>query len=300
MVPAIAHVVLAALLGALAVKAAPALETRQSITMLTAAQVTAFKPYSYYAGAAYCKPANTLAWNCGSKCSFNSGFKPVASGGDGAVTQYWYVGYDPALKTVIVAYQCTDASKILPVITDADFFLDELNSGLFPGVSTSVKTHNGFGEAQARSAAAVLSAVKTAMSRHGAIKVTIVGHSLGGAIALISSVYSPLHLPAGTVFKTVTYGMPRVGNQAFVDYVNARRDVSRIVNQDDIVPIVPGRFLGFGHTNGEKHILNSNAWVNCPGQDNTNSQCTIGYVPNIASGDVNDHGGPYDGVSMGC
>ena len=31
-------------------------------------------------------------------CNANPGFKPVASGGDGAVTQTWFVGYDPTLK----------------------------------------------------------------------------------------------------------------------------------------------------------------------------------------------------------
>ncbi|KAF5379505.1 hypothetical protein D9615_006488 [Tricholomella constricta] len=297
--------ILTALLAAVATRAAPAaelpvLESRQSITTLTASQIAAYKPYSYYASAGYCKPANTRAWNCGANCNANSGFKPVASGGDGAIVQFWYVGYDPALKTVIVSYQGTDSSKILPVITNADFHLDSLKASLFPGVSSKIKTHNGFGDAQARSAKAVLAAVKTAMSTHSATKVTIVGHSLGGALALITSVYLPLHLPTTTTFKTITFGAPRVGNQAFVNYVNARLDVSRVVNQDDIVPILPGRFLGFGHVNGEKHILDSNAWVDCPGQDNTNSQCTIGYVPNLWSGDPNDHSGPYDGTRMGC
>lgn len=63
-------------------------------------------------------------------CNANSGFKPVASGGDGATTQYCeclsslinrvnisddragFVGYDPALKTVIVSHQGTDTSKM--------------------------------------------------------------------------------------------------------------------------------------------------------------------------------------------
>lgn len=71
------------------------------------------------------------------------------------------------------------------------------------------------------------------------------------------------------------------------------------LTRDDIVPILPGRSLGFAHTEGEIHIVNSGAWKNCPGQDNTNAECTIGYVPNIFEGDANDHGGPYDGVSMG-
>ncbi|KAF5379409.1 hypothetical protein D9615_006490 [Tricholomella constricta] len=292
--------IVSAIFGLTVVQAAPSLVGRQSISTLTAAQVAAFKPYTHYASTAACKPANTLAWNCGANCNANPTFRPVASGGDGAITQFWYVGYDPTLRTVIVGYQGTDASKIIPLVTDADFFLTPLRSTLFPGLSSSIEVHDGFGDAQARSAASVLAAVKTAMSSNGATKVTIVGHSLGGAIALITSVYLPLHLPAGTTFRTVTYGMPRVGNKAFADYVDAHADVSHINNQDDIVPIVPGRFLGFAHPKGEKHIVNSNAWINCPGQDNTDSQCTIGYVPNIFAGDTGDHSGPYDGIIMGC
>lgn len=101
-------------------------------------------------------------------------------------------------------------------------------------------------------------------------------HHIGGAIALITSVYLPLHLPTTTVFRTITYGMPRVrlndenhstvlhafvqvGNQAFANYVDAHLHVTHINNQyvlfiktysslstyypsrDDIVPIVPGK-----------------------------------------------------------
>lgn len=54
------------LAGAATVQGAPALEARQAaITTLTAAQVASFKTYTYYASTAYCKPAATLAWNCG-------------------------------------------------------------------------------------------------------------------------------------------------------------------------------------------------------------------------------------------
>lgn len=37
--------------------------------------------------------ANDLAANC----QANPSFVPIASGGDGAITQYWFVGFDPAL-----------------------------------------------------------------------------------------------------------------------------------------------------------------------------------------------------------
>lgn len=134
---------------------------------------------------------------------------------------------------------------------------------------------------------------------------TTTGHSLGAALALLDAVYLQLHLPSSTSLKTVGYGMPRVGNPAFADYVDAHitfsgGGLSRINNQRDPIPILPGRRLGFGHPSGEIHIQESGAWDACPGQDNTDARCTIGTVPNIFVSDPDDHSGPYDGVSMSC
>lgn len=36
------------------------------------------------------------------------------------------------------------------------------------------------------------------------------------------------------------------------------------------------------------------------GQDNTSTECIVGDVPNIFDGDLSDHDGPYNGVTMGC
>jgi hypothetical protein len=50
-----------------------------------------------------------------------------------------------------------------------------------------------------------------------------------------------------------------------------------------------GCFLGYMHTNREIHITDLNTWMSCPGQDNTNSQCMIGYISNIFAGNTGDH-----------
>ncbi|KXN90706.1 hypothetical protein AN958_03991 [Leucoagaricus sp. SymC.cos] len=94
----------------------------------------------------------------------------------------------------------------LPLITDADLFPIPLWPDLFPGLSLDVQTHNGFGNAQALSAAPVLSAVKTTMSRFGASQVAVVGQSLGQG-----------------------------GNKPFVNYVNSQFPgaVARIDNKHD-------------------------------------------------------------------
>lgn len=131
------------------------------------------------------------------------------------------------------------------IATDVNAFLENLDSSLFPGIS-SVQVHNGFANEQkksvtfppsvpeslfsttvsSRTATQVLAAVNQALSAHGANHVTIVGHSLGrlkklsslpnlmyflgAAIGLLDAVYLPLHIP-GVTFRMIGYGMPRVG-----------------------------------------------------------------------------------------
>ncbi|TFK98368.1 Alpha/Beta hydrolase protein [Pterulicium gracile] len=273
-----------------------------AVTTLSAAQVSSNKPFSYYAAAAYCAPARTKAWNCGVSCSSTSGFVTTASGGDGASTQYWYVGYDSALQTVIVGHQGTDADKILPVITNIDFAPRALSTSLFPGVPNAVRVHNGFAGAQENSAAATLAAVRTTLSQRGATKVTVVGHSLGAAIGLLNALYLKIQLGSGVNVQFKGYAMPRVGNPAFANYIDSTFGTSgaiqRINNLKDPVPILPGRFLGFAHTSGEIHINSGNVWDACTGQDNTDGRCTVGAVPNVFAGSTSDHRGPYDGVTI--
>ncbi|KAF9016515.1 alpha/beta-hydrolase [Hymenopellis radicata] len=257
----------------------PLLEARQSITTLSASAIAAFKPYTYYASTAWCDASVTLTWTCGRNCDANPDFKPVASGGNSDSVQFWYVGYDPNLNTVIVAHQGTDTSHLLPILTDGDFFLSELDDNLFPNLSSDIKVHSGFKEAQENTATTVLASVKSAMSTFSTNAVTIVGHSLGGAIALLDG---------------------QVGNEEFADYVDAHVSVSRVINREDLFPILPGQFMGYHHCAGEKHILDSGKWVACPGHGNDDERCSAGDVDFIFEGNTVDHTGPYDGVEMGC
>jgi len=193
----------------------------------------------------------------------------------------------------------TDVEAILSDVTDANFPLGTLDTTLFPGVSSSVEVHSGFRDEQAKTAPLVLTAVNSALSTFGVKKVTVVGHSLGGAISLLDSVYLPLHI-TGVTFQAILYGLPRVGNQAFANLASVGNIVTHINNKEDVVPILPGKFLGFHHPTGEIHIQDSGAWDACPGMDNPSDLCTTGDVSNIFEGDTSDHDGPYDGVEMGC
>jgi len=276
-----------------------AVPQKRSITPLSPSEISSFKPFTYFASAAYCNPKQTINWSCDGICKANSDFMPVASGGDGNAVQFWYVGFSPSQKTVVVAHQGTQPSQIDSDLTDLDVPKKTLDASLFPGVSSSIEVHSGFADEQAKTARKVLSAVQKVMNDHKVSNVTVVGHSLGAALALLDAVYLRIHI-FGVSVRIIGYGMPRVGNQAFADYIDASDiDVTHINNKKDPVPTVPGRFLGFHHPSGEVHIKEDNQWVSCSGQDNPSTQCIVGAVPNVLEGRVKDHSGPYDGVTMG-
>ncbi|KAK0501698.1 alpha/beta-hydrolase [Armillaria luteobubalina] len=268
--------------------------SRVSLAVPTSLHAPAFKPYTFFASTGYCEPDATLAWNCGSNCEANSDFEPVASGGDGSDIQFCEIWLIKTHRTVIVAHQGTDPSQIEALLTDGDFALSPLDS------CSDILVHSGFRDAQARSANDILDAVTTALSKHDTNSVTLVGHSLGAALSLLDAVYLPLHLDAS--YTVVGYGLPRVGNQEFADYLDASLPgkISHVNNKQDPVPILPGMGLGFHQPSGEVHIASNNNWNSCPGQDNPEKGCTVGDVSSIFVGDLNDHDGPYDDVEMGC
>ena len=84
-------------------------------------------------------------------------------------------------------------------------------------------------------------------------KLWFTGHSLGGAMTAISAGRCRLSHIRSTPEMVVTFGSPRVGNKRYVNHV--RLDYYRWVNNNDIVPRVPPRWLGYRHA-GEEIYLN--------------------------------------------
>jgi hypothetical protein len=273
----------------------------RSTTPISTAELSGYAPYTRFAAAAYCGLDAIKNWNCGDACNGLKGFKPTLVGGDGNGVQFYFVGYYSQANTVIVSHQGTDPTQLVSVLTDANILVDPLDTALFPGVPSSVQVHNGFRNVQAITALKILAEVKTLMAAHSTSTVTVVGHSLGGAIAELDAAYLKLNLPSSAKIIARTYGTPRVGNPQWANFFDSLKiDFKRINNEDDLVPIVPGRGLGFAHPTGEVHIVSEGRAVSCSGQDNaSDSQCQISTVPNIFAGNILDHLGPYEGIYIG-
>ncbi|KAI0034440.1 lipase [Vararia minispora EC-137] len=258
-------------------------------------QIAAFKPYSYYAAAAYSHPSLTMSWTCGENCAANAKFRPVASGGDGGFTQYWYVGYDPTLNEVIVAHQGTNLTRLEALLVDAGLFFQPLDSTLFPDAPPLALVHSGFAGSHVRVAAATRVAVQRALQTYGTQSVTVVGHSLGAAIGVLNAIYLSHFLSSVVTVKFIGYGMPRVGDGAWAKYADATSaSITRINNQEDPIPRLPPLILQYRHTSGEIHIQDPQVWVPChAGRDNLSPLCSSG---DLSALNVTDHSGPYDGV----
>ncbi|KAE8674207.1 hypothetical protein F3Y22_tig00111769pilonHSYRG00585 [Hibiscus syriacus] len=72
------------------------------------------------------------------------------------------------------------------------------------------------------------------------VSLTITGHSLGGALALLSAYEAAVNLP-GVPVSVISFGAPRVGNNAFRDELcDLGVKTLRVVVKQDLVPRMPG------------------------------------------------------------
>jgi len=80
-------------------------------------------------------------------------------------------------------------------------------------------------------------------------RLTITGHSLGGAIANLTAVWIAAKHPTLTC-DLYTFAAPMTGNRDFADTFNSLvRNSFRIYNKPDIVPTVPLHLLGYEQVN---------------------------------------------------
>ncbi|KAH9060449.1 alpha/beta-hydrolase [Lactarius vividus] len=263
------------------------------VTPLTSSQYAEFVPYVQFARAAYC-PSNKIVSVSDmailDACDAIPNFTSILTGGDD------YVGFWPAQSAVVVAHQGTDLSEIWAIATDIELLHVDLDPVLFPNIPSGVRVHHGFAKEHRKTAPQILKEVKQLMAENLSTHVILIGHSLGGALAELDTLFMKLNLPAGTTVRGVTFGTPRVGNPAWATFFDSQiADFTRMNNNRDIVPIIPGRdrLLGFRHPKGEIHIQNGSA-VACLGPDDgVDPQCSDLAVPEVYDGSITDHNGPY-------
>ena len=143
------------------------------------------------------------------------------------------------------------------------------------------KAHQGFLYAWGDVKSNTMAAVKSAKAAYPSYSIILTGHSLGGAVATIAAAYLR---KAGYACDIYSYGSPRVGNEAFVNFVDTQAGAHyRVTHTDDPIPRFPGRILGFYHTRPEFWLSTGSATTTsyalsdirvCTGT--TNNDCNAG------------------------
>jgi hypothetical protein len=131
-------------------------------------------------------------------------------------------------KNVVLAFRGTSAPQ--------DFVID-VRARLVETPLSAV--HAGFGAAIESVWPQVGTEVRKQWSADKTLWVT--GHSLGAALAVLAGALMPSDMP---VFQIATFGQPRVGDKEFAATFKTRRlKLYRFVNNNDIVPTIPSRFV---------------------------------------------------------
>ena len=135
----------------------------------------------------------------------------------------------------VVAFRGTIGTR--DWLQDAKVTFDPFDNG--------ARVHHGFAQALD----SVWKKLETALAKI-VTPVFFTGHSLGAALATLAGAKSAAHLP----LAVYAFGSPRVGDKNFARAYPAR--LYRVVNNRDLVTIVPPESLGYEHA-GELHYITS-------------------------------------------
>lgn len=167
----------------------------------------------------------------------------------------------------------------------------------YPGLRGAT-VHKGFYNAYLSVARQVNLAAKSLLANCQNCHVYVTGHSLGGAIATLAAADLYSLTPDLTLY---TFGSPRVGDQTFATYFDKIvPDTFRIVNNNDLVPHLPQRFLGFRHVSREiwYHSAAKNApYKQCGGGED--DSCSNSVNLHVDEHSIKDHA-TYLDQPMGC
>ncbi|KAJ3218551.1 hypothetical protein HDU67_005110 [Dinochytrium kinnereticum] len=225
--------------------------------------------YAAFSAASYCDLQVLKNWGCKTCQNKAAGTTNVTTFDDGFTGMQGYVGFNARLNTVVVAYR--GSSNIQNWIQNLAFIRVDANIANAP---SAVSVHFGFQNIWNAVSSDVTPAVSALLKANPSATVSVVGHSLGGAVATMSALglVQGGIVPASKV-RIYSQGAPRIGNEAFYSWVRGFgfAQVLRGVNYNDLVPHLPPTPLGFRHHLTQQWIDSTGRIDNCDDVDPKNA-----------------------------
>eukprot|EP00756_Hemistasia_phaeocysticola_P029983 Hpha_TRINITY_DN16266_c3_g5::TRINITY_DN16266_c3_g5_i1::g.11645::m.11645 len=244
---------------------------------------------------AYCTGDAITNWNCKFCTQLDSKYTVTAYASNQSQHSAAFVAYTTSPeKRIVISFRGTDGADIKNWIENVNFvptpipWLDNPNYQAhegFVGIYVSLRPH-------------VQQGLKDAQAACPDCNVSVVGHSLGGAVAVLAA--SDLVVTNKIVPQVFTFGAPRSGNGEYHDWYRANvHDVVgsyRAVHKHDIVPHVPTNTMGFLHMPREIWQTNDTNYEMC---DNTGEDHLCSWGVGVTDYSINDHFRYFD-IDEGC
>lgn len=147
----------------------------------------------------------------------------------------------PTDETIILCFQCTKG-----VLGSVDWKCNfNFPSTVYKNQASCMRIHRGYVKAWKSARDTIMEQMKVLINKYPLYDVVVIGHSLGGAMALLAGedIAHYLITVLRHVFPlkpdVVTFGAPKIcANKATVQYINDMCDVTQYVNVSDPVPYV--------------------------------------------------------------
>jgi hypothetical protein len=159
-----------------------------------------------------------------------AGFVVTATVSDPPSDTEGFVGYLPSDKSIYVAFR--GSSSIRNWITNLDAWKMPYTS--YPECNCQV--HKGFYQAEQNVIGGILSEVKNLRAKFPSYAVKVTGHSLGAALAQLTSMDLK---KAGYAVSVYNFGQPRTGDKTYASFATAKVPTWRVTHNKDIVPHLP-------------------------------------------------------------
>ncbi|KAJ9065377.1 hypothetical protein DSO57_1020230 [Entomophthora muscae] len=163
-------------------------------------------------------------------------------------------------------------------------WISSLEFSLAPApYAKDVQVHPGFRQATNVLMFKIYNPIKKIVKEHPAYKLIVTGHSLGGSLAALAS-SELLHRRIITPNKLnlFTYGEPRTGNLAFSRWLNSQdAHITRVVNENEIVPHIPPASSGFAHHATEMYIHTNKSTI-CSTKEVEDLTCSLSRFPDLS------------------
>jgi hypothetical protein len=235
-------------------------------------EVNQLRLYAYFTAAASCDKLSD--WTC-KACRYEGTTGTVVGTEihDKATNTNGYVAYNTRLNTIVVGFRGTsDSSGWGQNLKFGKSDYNELGSG--------VAVHTGFLENFRVARDKVRAQVAQYRQQHSDATISVTGHSLGAAIATLIAQDVARQNPTVPV-KLVTFGSPRVGNDAFAKAVNRLSNLkaTRFSNANDAIVHLPPKLFSYKHIDLEYWTKDSNSTTVVRCNPDEDSDCANSAAP---------------------